>query len=34
MTRRLGFGHYGDCYQLKTVEFSDLTHVDELERVA
>ncbi len=33
-TRRLGYGLFGDCYQLKTVEFSDLTHVDEAERNA
>lgn len=34
MTRRLGYGLYGECYQLETVEFSDLTHVDEMERAA
>ena len=31
MTRRLGYGLYGSCYQLETVKFSDLTHVDEQE---
>ncbi len=32
MTRRVGYGLFADVFQLKTVEFSDLTHVDELER--
>lgn len=34
MTRRVGYGLWEDVYQLKTVEFSDLTHVDETERAA
>ena len=34
MTRRVGFGLWSDVYQLKTVVFSDLTHVDTQERAA
>lgn len=34
MTRRVGYGLFEDVYQLKTVEFSDLTHVDAQERAA
>lgn len=34
LTRRVGYGLFEDVYQLKTVPFSDLTHVDTLERAA
>jgi hypothetical protein len=34
MTRRVGYGLFEDVYQLKSVEFSDLTHADEMERAA
>ena len=32
--RRIGVGLWEDCYQLATLPFSDLTHVDPLERAA
>ncbi len=34
MTRRVGYGLFEDVYQLKSIEFSDLTHVDTEERAA
>jgi hypothetical protein len=34
MTRRVGYGLWEDVFQLKTIEFSDLTHVDETEMAA
>ncbi len=34
MTRRVGYGLFETVYQLKTVVFSDLTHVDETEKAA
>jgi hypothetical protein len=34
MTRRVGYGLFEAVYQLKTIEFSDLTHVDEQEQAA
>jgi hypothetical protein len=34
VTRRIGYGLWSDMYDLQTVPFSDLTHVDETEMAA